>query len=82
LGLEALKRLDLIVDGKHGMAYLRPKQTRSVPGDHNRLGAVFVPRDDQSDDLVAHVLEGSPAFEAGIRNGDVLLSIGGRDLTT
>jgi S1-C subfamily serine protease len=82
LGLEALKRLDLIVDGKHGIAYLRPKQTTSAPGDHNRLGAVFVPRDDQSDDLVARVLDGSPAFEGGIRNGDVLLSVGGRDVTT
>jgi hypothetical protein len=82
LGLEALKRLDVIVDGKHGIAYLRPKQTPSVPGKHNRLGAVFVPRDDQSDDLVAHVLDSSPAYEGGIRNGDVLLSIGGRDVTT
>ena len=82
LGLEALKRLDVIVDGKHGIAYLRPKQTPSVPGEHNRLGAVFVPRDDQSDDLVAHVLDSSPAYEGGIRNGDVLLSIGGRDVTT
>ena len=82
LGLEALKRLDVIVDGKHGIAYLRPKQTTFAPGEHNRLGAVFVPRDDQSDDLVAHVLDGSPAFEGGIRNGDILLSIGGRDVTT
>jgi len=82
LGLEALKRLDLIVDGKHGIAYLRPKQTPSAPGEHNRLGAVFVPRDDQSDDLVAHVLDASPAYEGGIRNGDVLLSIGGRDVTS
>src|SRR5436309_7585357 len=53
-GLETLKRLDFIVDGKHGVAHLRPKQTPPPPYDHNRLGAVFVPRDEQNDDLVAH----------------------------
>src|SRR5437867_7523217 len=33
-GLEALKRLDFIVDGKHGVAYLRPKQTPPLPHEH------------------------------------------------
>jgi hypothetical protein len=75
LGFAALKRLDLIVDGKHRVAYVRPKRTRPVPYEHNRLGAAFVPRDSQSDDLVASVAEGSPAWDAGIRTKDVLLSI-------
>jgi hypothetical protein len=82
-GLEALKRLDFIVDGKRGVAYLRPRRTPASrpPFEHNRLGAVFVPRDEQSDDLVAHVMDDSPASEAGIRNGDLLLKIGERDAT-
>ena len=80
-GLAALKRLDIIVDGKHGIAYLRPKKTKALPYDHNRLGAVFTPKDLQSDDLVAHVVSGSPAFEAGIRNDDLLLKIGALDAT-
>jgi hypothetical protein len=81
LGFAALKRLDIIIDGKHGIAYLRPRQTPSLPYDHNRLGAAFVPRDPKNDDLVAHVVEGSPAYEAGIRNDDVLLKIGELDPT-
>jgi hypothetical protein len=48
LGLAALKRLDLIVDGKNGMAYIRPKRTRPPPYQHNRLGAVFLPTDPQN----------------------------------
>jgi C-terminal processing protease CtpA/Prc len=32
-------------------------------------------------DLVARVINGSPAFAAGIRNGDVLLKVGGLDAT-
>ncbi len=76
LGLAALKYLDIIIDGKDGNVYVRPKKTPPLPFEHNRLGAVFVPRDSQNDDLAAHVVDGSPAYEAGIRNGDVLLKIG------
>jgi hypothetical protein len=77
LGFAALKRLDIVIDGKHGITYLMPKRTPSLPYNHNRLGAVFVPRDLQDNDtttLVAHVVTNSPAYEAGIRNGDILLN--------
>jgi C-terminal processing protease CtpA/Prc len=52
-----------------------------LPYKHNRLGAVFVPRDLQSDDLIAHVIVGSPAYEAGLQDGDILLKEDGRDVT-
>ena len=81
LGLAALKRLELIIDGKNGIAYLRARETPPPAYEHNRLGAVFVPLDFQSQDLIGHVVEGSPAWEAGIRNGDVLLRIGELDAT-
>jgi hypothetical protein len=80
-GMAALKRLDFIVDGKQRVAYLRPQKTPPLPQQHNRLGATFVPRDAKSEDLILHVANGSPAYEAGIRNGDVLLKVGGRDVT-
>jgi hypothetical protein len=81
LGFAALKRMDLIVDGAHGMAYLKPKTTRPPAYQHNRLGAVFVPADLQSVTLLAHVLDGTPAYEAGIRNGDELIRINNRDIS-
>ncbi len=81
LGLQALKGLEIIVDGKNGCAYIRPKKILSKPISHNRIGAVFVPRDLQGNDLVAHVLNGSPAYEAGVREGDLLLKKDGQDVT-
>ena len=81
LGFAALKRLDIIIDGKHSIAYLRPRQTPSLPYEHNRLGATFVERDPTNNDLVAHVVDGTPAFDGGIRNDDVLLKIDELDAT-
>jgi len=81
LGLAALKRMELIVDGNLGIAYLRPKTGPPPAYEHNRLGAVFVPPNMEGGDLGARVVEGSPAYEAGVRNGDVLLKIGDLDVT-
>lgn len=81
LGLAALKRLDFVVDGTSGAAYLRPKKGAPVPYNHNRLGAVFVPPDSGGDELIAHLLKDSPAHDAGICDGDVLLKIGDLDAT-
>src|SRR5207248_651386 len=83
LGLAALKRLDLTVDGKNGIAYLRPNKSPALPppSQPNGPSAAFTPRDSKADDLVAHVANASPAYAAGIRDGDVLLRIGQRDVT-
>lgn len=81
LGMAALKRLEVIVDGKRGTAFVRTRKTPPPAYEHNRLGAVFVPPDLQSDDLIAHVVDGGPAWEAGIRDGDVLMRIGKVDAT-
>jgi predicted aspartyl protease len=82
LGVSVLRRLEFIIDGRKGALYTRPITSSSGQYDYNRLGAVFVPKDpDKGDDLVAHVVEGSPAYRAGIRNGDILLQIGAIDAT-
>jgi len=81
LGLAALQRLDLVIDGELGIAYLRPKTGPPPPYEHNRLGAVFAPTSMEGGDLVARVIDGTPAYEAGIRNGDVLLKVGDLDAT-
>src|SRR5438105_3098559 len=81
LGMAALKRLDFIVDGRRGVAYLRPKTAPPSAYSYNRLGAVFVPKDVNSNELVARVADGSPAQEAGVRDGDVLLKVNNTTLT-
>ena len=81
LGVAALKRQDVVIDGKNGVAYFARRQAPSPPLAHNRLGAVFTPSDLQHDPLEAHVATGSPAEAAGIRNGDVLLTIDAIDVT-
>ncbi len=82
LGLAALRRMDLVVDGRKGVAYVRPVTTPPEPYSHNRIGAVFTPVNVQRDnDLVADVLNASPAYEAGIRTGDILQKIDNLDVT-
>jgi hypothetical protein len=82
IGMAALRRLDFVVDGPNQVAFLRPTKqfTPSRSYNYNRLGAAFVPRDAKSDDIVAAVLERTPAYEAGLRNGDVLLKIDGLEV--
>lgn len=81
LGLAGLKCSDLVVDGKRGVAYLRSRPTDPSIYPYNRLGAVFVPKDEDSSELFARVAQGSPAQDAGIRDGDILLKIDGVDIT-
>jgi len=79
LGLVALERLDLIVDGKAGAAYVRPRQGPFRPVPYNRAGMVFVPIDPSNSikgESKAVVLEGGPAYQAGIRDGDMPLKLG------
>ncbi len=81
LGMFALTRLDIIIDGKNACIYTLPNPKPTSRYQYNRLGAVFVPANMKSDDLVAHVAENSPAQEAGISNGDVLRRIDDLDVT-
>ncbi len=82
LGLAALLRIDLVVDGRKGVAYVNPRKNPPAPYQHNRLGAVFAPVDLSSDPLLAHVIKGGPAYRAGIRDGDVLIQIDALNVTT
>jgi hypothetical protein len=81
LGLAALKRVDFIVDGLQGVAYVRSKTDRPSRYEHNRAGVVFIPDALGENRLVAHVVDRGPAYEAGIRNGDILEQLDGVNIT-
>ncbi len=75
IGLQALRRLNLVVDGAGNLAYLEPRRDQTGPIAYNRLGAVFVPEAGNARRLVARVAPGTPAERAGIRDGDELVVI-------
>ncbi len=81
LGIYVFKRTNLVLDGKGGEAYFQPLTTAAPEFQHNRLGAVFTPRDMNSDPMMATVLPGTPAAAAGLQTGDVLLKIDDLDVT-
>jgi len=74
LGVAALRHFELLLDGKHGFAYTRCKEGEMSRYEHNRLGACFF-RATQTNVFFVRVAEGTPAYTAGMRNGDLLLSI-------
>ena len=84
LGQYALSCFSWVIDGAAGKIYVKPNDLTRIPEkySYNRLGAVFVPQDIRtSNALIAHVAEPSPAYNAGIRGGDILLRIDDVDVT-
>ena len=82
IGSYALYQMKVIIDRQNNTIYTLPNAGTPPPYDYNRLGAVFVPHDlVKSDDLMAHVVTGSPAYQAGIRDNDVLEKIDDLDVT-
>jgi hypothetical protein len=82
IGSFALYQIKVIIDRQHNTIYTLSNAGSPPPYDWNRLGAVFVPSDlVKSDDLTAHVVPGSPAYLAGIRDTDVLEKVDDLDVT-
>lgn len=77
LGIDALKRVDVVVDGRNDRIYIRPKHAPPMQVEHNRLGAIFVPQNATNTYFSATVVSNSPAYLAGIRTGDILLALDG-----
>jgi hypothetical protein len=83
LGMFAICQMEIMVDGPNKLIYIKPAEgrTKTPYYNYNRIGAVFTPRSLSGGDLLAHVFKGSPAYEAGVRDGDVLTKIGQLDAT-
>lgn len=75
VGTAALCQYKVVVDGPARTLYLSTHQGCEVKPSYNRIGAVFIP--DDSGANIAHVVTGSPAHRAGIRDGDTLRSVNG-----
>jgi TPR repeat protein len=80
LGLFALSRLDVIIDGPGGNVYTRPKINPQSIYPYSRTGAAFIPMEANNGRLVAYVVENGPAYQAGLRNGDILLEVNGQEV--
>lgn len=80
-GMQALRRLDLITHGRRSLVYIRQTKRTKLQFQHNRIGAVFVPPGAKGEHLLAHVVKAGPAYQAGIRDKDVLVGIGDLDVT-
>jgi tetratricopeptide (TPR) repeat protein len=78
LGLAALQRLDVVLDGPHHAAFVRVSPAPAPAFQHNRLGVDFLSADPRNSPQVAtRVIPGSPAAAAGILAGDVLVTVNG-----
>jgi C-terminal processing protease CtpA/Prc len=77
----AISQMDIVVDAQTRVIYIKPAEGRTNAPyyNYNRIGAVFEPQSGSGGDLIAHVCKDSPAYEAGVRDGDVLTKIGTAD---
>jgi tetratricopeptide (TPR) repeat protein len=82
IGLAALQRLDVVLDGLHHVAYFRPSAAPAPAFQHNRLGAAFLSADAHDSPQVAtRAVPGSPGAAAGILPGDILVEVNGKPAT-
>jgi predicted aspartyl protease len=71
LGLEALSRFNFVLNQRYASLYLEPNQRTGEPFEADMSGLLL--RASSGKLLVAAVASGSPAAEAGVHAGDLLL---------
>jgi hypothetical protein len=79
LGFGLLKRFKVVLDYPHQRMFLIPNETSDKPFEFNMLGISYEQRMDGSL-YVRDVITGSPASEKGIKKGDVIIAINGKNL--
>lgn len=77
-GVGALKRMELVVDPGKKVAYANAITTAPAPFAHNRIGAIFLADGIKPDEVWARVVQGGPAFKAGMQTGDRIIAIDGQ----
>ncbi len=78
VGNQLLSRFNIYLDYLHGQIYLKPYSTKQKPFNLDRSGMIMVAYGSTFNDFVIKdVADHSPAEEAGIQSGDVLVKIQG-----
>ncbi len=78
LGGDMLNRFTVIFDYPHGAVYLLKNGNYSDPFVYSKTGMVVLAEGEGLNSfIVTDVRENTPAFEAGIRKGDLLLKVNG-----
>jgi len=80
IGLAALSYFDCVFDGAARQLRVRPRPAPAARESLNRSGLVLLPIDPESPELRCHVLENSPAWKLGFRDGDIPLILDGRPM--
>lgn len=80
IGMGLLNRFSVTFDYTNGRMYLKAGERHKEPFEFNMTGMAVSPEADGALRVV-DVFDGSPAHEAGIRKGDLILTVDGRQMT-
>lgn len=79
IGGELLRRFKVIFDAAHNQLILEPNTFFSEPYEHNMSGIGLHAEGENFKTFKVHrIIENSPASEAGLREGDEIITIGGQ----
>ncbi|MBE0663151.1 MAG: aspartyl protease family protein [Bacteroidales bacterium] len=80
IGGDLLSRFTIVIDYNGRMIYLRKSRAYSYPFEFN-LGGIDIIADgvDFNTFRIINVIEGSPAFHAGLKNDDIIVAINGKN---
>jgi hypothetical protein len=81
LGVEAMEHHEIWIDGPGGHVYFKPVEELNRPKviKINRAQATYLPESLEHEYMYAHVLKNGVAYRAGLRQGDKILLVNGRD---
>jgi membrane-associated protease RseP (regulator of RpoE activity) len=83
IGGELLRRFKVIFDPAHRQLILEPNAHFTEPYEHNMSG-IGLRAEGENFRIVKihHLIEDSPAAEAGLREGDVITAVGGQEVSS